>query len=81
VSNEGKVFTDRRSVGVADASDPNGSVHFHPLCGERHDRRLPCVHPVQPDDVCHCGEKSVYHPKWGPWECREFRRAQRAKAS
>jgi hypothetical protein len=77
VANEGKVFTDRRSVGVADSDNPNGSVHFHPLCGEKHDRRLPCVHPPAAGDICHCGAPFDWHPVSGGWACEAYRRAIR----
>jgi hypothetical protein len=80
MAGEGKVFTDRRQSEHPEAGNPNQRCHFHPLCGETHDRRLPCVHPCRGEDVCHCGARFSAHPVQGGWACGDFRRAVRGAA-
>lgn len=76
--NDGKLFTDRRVSEHPEAGNPNQRVRFHPLCGETHDRRLPCPHQVSGRDLCHCGRPCNQHPIGNGWPCVDFRRAVRA---
>lgn len=77
MADEGKVLTDRRVSEHPEVGNPNHRTHFHPLCGETHDRRLPCVHPCRGEDVCHCGRRFAAHPVLDGMSCVDFRRAVR----